>query len=145
MSKYNASNERIKSEYLDYLREAKGRDEATLDSVAKALARFEESTRRKDFKRFHRNQAVAFKDTFGVSVNARTGERLSKATVLSTLRNLRDFFFWLAHQPGFKSHIGYADADYFHLTDKEMMIARARRKASLRAKCSLPCARRSTR
>src|SRR5437660_497852 len=61
MSKHNPSNVRIKREYLGYLKQAKGRDEATIDAVAKSLARFEESTSWKDFKRFHRGQAVAFK------------------------------------------------------------------------------------
>lgn len=127
MSKYNASNERIKREYLCYLKQAKGRDAVTLDGVAKALSRFEESIRWKDFKRFDRRQAVAFREAFGERTNSRTGERLSRATVFSTLRNLREFFFWLAHQPGFKTHIGYADCDYFNLSEKEMRVARARR------------------
>lgn len=127
MTKHNAKNERIKREYFHYLVEAKGRDEATIDSVAKSLARFEQSTRAKDFKRFHREQAVAFKAELAKAHNARTGEKLSKATLHSTLRDLRAFFFWLAHLPGFKSHIAYADADYFNLSDKDVAIARARR------------------
>lgn len=127
MTKHNAANERVKREYYRYLKEAKGRDEATIDAVAKSLARFEESTGRKEFRRFHREQAVAFKRRLADAVNARTGERLSKATMLSTLRDLRAFFFWLAHLPGFKSHIAYADADYFNLSDKDVAVARARR------------------
>ncbi len=47
--------------------------------------------------------------------------------MLSTLRDLRAFFFWLAHLPGFKSHVAYADADYFNLSDKDVAIARAKR------------------
>jgi integrase len=127
MSKPNPGNERIKRDYFSYLRDAKGRDDATIDGVAKSLARFEESTRYKDFRRFHREQAVAFKARLAEAFNMRTGERLSKATVSATLRNLREFFFWLAHLPGFKSHIGYADADYFSLSEKDGAIARARR------------------
>lgn len=127
MTTHNAANERIKRDYFQYLAEAKGRDEATIDGVAKSIARFEESTRHRDFKRFHREQAVAFKARLAEAQNARTGERLSKATLLSTLRDLRAFFFWLAHLPGFKSHIAYADADYFNLSDKDVTIARARR------------------
>lgn len=127
MTKHNAANERVKRDYYRYLKEAKGRDEATIDAVAKSLARFEDSTGRKEFRRFHREQAVAFKRRLGDTVNARTGERLSKATMLSTLRDLRAFFFWLAHLPGFKSHIAYADADYFNLSDKDVAVARARR------------------
>lgn len=125
--KLNAANERIKRDYFAYLKEAMGRDEATIDGVARSLARFEASTGRKDFKRFHREQAVAFKRQLGDASNARTGEQLSKATVLATLRDLRAFFFWLAHLPGFKSHVAYADADYFNLSDKQVAIARARR------------------
>ena len=127
MTKPNPVNERIKREYFGYLKDARGRDDATIDVAAKALARFEETTRRKDFKRFHREQAVAFKAKLAAAVNARTGERLSKATVLGTVRELRAFFFWLAHLPGFKSHIAYADADYFNLSDKDVAVARARR------------------
>src|SRR3954454_11991114 len=89
MTKPNAANERIKREYFRYLVEAKGRDEATVDGVAKSLARFEDSTRRKDFKRFHREQAIAFKAKLATALNARTGERLSKSTVLATVRDLR--------------------------------------------------------
>lgn len=127
MTKHNAANERVKRDYYRYLKEAKGRDEATIDAVAKSLARFEDSTGRKEFRRFHREQAVAFKRRLADAVNARTGERLSKATMLSTLRDLRAFFFWLAHLPGFKSHIAYADADYFNLSDKDVAVARGRR------------------
>ena len=127
MTKANAANERIKHEYFAYQAQAKGRDQATIDGVAKSLARFEVSTRGKDFKRFHREQAVAFKARLSQTLNARTGKPLSKATMLSTLRDLKTFFFWLAHLPGFKSHIRYDDSDYFSLSDKDETIARASR------------------
>jgi site-specific recombinase XerD len=127
MIRPNAKNERIKREYVRYLEEAWGRDAATVDRVLKSLSRFEESTRRKDFKVFHREQAVAFKRKLSGALNGRTGERLSKATMHSILQDLHAFFFWLAHLPGYKSHIRYADADYFNLSDKDVAIARARR------------------
>ncbi|KQS03334.1 recombinase XerC [Sphingomonas sp. Leaf357] len=125
MTKHNPANERIKREYFHYLVEAKRQDEATIDGVAKSLARFEESTKGRDFKRFHREQAVAFKVKLADAINARTGERLSKATLNATMRDLRAFFFWLAHVPGFKSHIQYADADYFNLSHKDVAVATA--------------------
>src|ERR1700761_821164 len=115
MTKTNPANERCKTEYLDFLKEAYGRDEATLDRVAKSIVRFEESTGRKDFKRFHRQQAVSFKGKLNATRNARTGEALGKGTILATLSDLRAFFLWLAREPGFKSHIHYRDADYFNL------------------------------
>jgi integrase len=127
MTKPNAKNERIKRDYVLYLEEAKRRDPTTVDRVLKSIARFEESTRRKDFKSFHRKQAVAFKHRLSEALNARTGERLSKATVHSILRDLHAFFFWLAHLRGYKSHIAYSDADYFNLSDKDVAVANARR------------------
>ncbi len=127
MSKPNAKNERIKRDYVLYLEEAKRRDPVTVDRVLKSIARFEESTRRRDFKSFHRKQAVSFKQSLSQALNAHTGERLSMATVHSILRDLHAFFFWLAHLPGYKSHIAYADADYFNLSDKDVAIANARR------------------
>lgn len=129
--KANAANERVKRYYFQYLREAHGRDDATIDGVAKALARFEDSAGRKPFKRFHREQAVAFKRRLAKAVNARTGEHLSKATILATMRELRAFFLWLAREPGFKSHIAYSDADYFNLPDKDVAVARARREKAV--------------
>ena len=38
----------------------KRRNDASIDGVAKALSRFEDSTGHRDFARFHREQAVAF-------------------------------------------------------------------------------------
>lgn len=34
---------------------------------------------------------------------------------------------WLARELGYKSHIAYADADYFSLSDRDVAVARARR------------------
>ncbi|MEM7701608.1 MAG: tyrosine-type recombinase/integrase [Pseudomonadota bacterium] len=127
MAKHNAANTRIKREYFDYLKEAMRRDEASIDQVAKALARFEETNGHKPFKQFHRQQAKAFKNRLGNETNARTGKPLSRATVHSTLSALRAFFIWLAGQPGYKRSIAYADADYFNLSEKEVRIAKATR------------------
>jgi hypothetical protein len=84
MTKHNPANERIKREYLAYLAQAKGRNTATIDGVAASLASFEKSTRCQDFKRFHRKQAVAFKEQLSAKLNERTGERLGKSTMLAT-------------------------------------------------------------
>jgi site-specific recombinase XerD len=127
MTKTNAANERIKRAYFTFLRDAQGRDESTIDGVAKSLARFEQATGARDFGRFHREQAVNFKRKLSETANARTGERLSKATILATLRDLRTFFEWLSREPGFRKRIAYSDADYFNLPDKAIAVARAKR------------------
>ncbi len=127
MAKHNAANERIKREYFHYLKQAKRRSEASIDATAKALRRFEEATRWRDFKRFHREQAVAFKTALTEQTNARSKERLSWSTIQTTVRELRVFFVWLAGQPGYKTKIRYDDADYFNLSEKELSVARAKR------------------
>lgn len=127
MAKHNAANARIKREYFIYLKEAQRRDVGSIDTVAKALARFEEANGHKDFKTFHRAQAVAFKHKLDKQPAVRTGKPLSRATVNSTLSALRAFFIWLAGQPGYKSRLSYADADYFNLAEKDVRIAKAAR------------------
>ena len=41
MTKRNAENERVKRRYLVYLKDAKGRDSASIDAAASAIERFE--------------------------------------------------------------------------------------------------------
>jgi len=127
MAKPNAANERIKWDYFEFLREAKGRDVSTIDRAAMALARFEASTGRKDFRKFHKEQAVAFKRRVGAALSASTQERLSKATVASILRDVKAFFEWLSREQGYRSKIQYSDADYFSPSAKDAAIARAPR------------------
>ena len=125
--KTNATNERIKWKYFRFLKESEGYDHATIDEIAKAIARFEVSTGHKDFKAFHSEQAIAFKRKLAETTNTRTGEPLAKATQLSTLRALKEFFRWLSREPGYKSRVEYSSASYFGLPRKDVTIAQTRR------------------
>lgn len=127
MKTHNPENERIKRRYFAYLKEAKRQSEQTVDAVAKALTRFEDYTKYRDFKAFHFNQAIAFKNHLAEQKALRSGEKLSKATLNATLANLKRFFQWLAWQPGYKSRFQYSDADYFNLSEKDVRVASARR------------------
>jgi integrase len=127
MKTHNADNERIKRAYFTYLVEAQGFSEATLDSVAKAVHRFESYTKFRDFKAFHIEQAKGFKASLAEQMSLRTKDRLSKATLYATLNALKRFFIWMAGQPGYKSRISYSDAEYFNLSVKETRVAKARR------------------
>ena len=127
MTTHNPNNERIKRQYFAYLKEAKRHSEPTVDSVAKALDRFENDTKHRDFKSFHFEQAIAFKRRLTEQKNQQTGEKLSKATLHSTLAAVKAFFHWLAGQPGYKSRLQYSDADYFNLSEKDVRVATARR------------------
>ena len=127
MKKHNPANERIKRKYFAFLKEAKRHSEPTVDAAAKALSRFEAYTRYRDFKAFHFQQAVAFKKHLSQQKGQRSGKKLSKATLYTTLTQLKRFFQWLALQPGYKSRIQYTDAEYFNLSDKDARIATAGR------------------
>lgn len=127
MTKHHAENERIKRKYFAYLKDATGNSEQTVDAAAKALARFENYTKYKDFKAFHFEQAISFKRHLAEQKGQQSGEKLSKATLHSTLTQLKRFFQWLAWQPGYKSRFQYSDAEYFNLSDKDTRIATAQR------------------
>ena len=131
MIKHNAENERIKRQYFIFLKEAKRQNESSVDAVAKAVSRFEAYTKYRDFKAFHFEQAVGFKNHLAKQDNQQTGKKLSKATLNSTLGQLKAFFQWLAMQPGYKSRISYTDMEYFNLSEKDVRIATARRETAV--------------
>ena len=75
MTTHNANNERIKRRYFVYLKDAKRHSEPTVDAVAKALNRFEDYTRYRDFKVFRIERAVAFKKSLAEQRGQRSGEK----------------------------------------------------------------------
>jgi integrase len=125
MPKLNPQNERIKREYMRYLKGARGKSEATLDAVRKAISRFEQYTGARDFKSFRREHAIGFKERLAETKGERTGEPVSLATQSVTLAALKEFFTWLAWQPGFKSKIHVPDIDYLSLSLKDGASAKA--------------------
>jgi len=92
MKMHNPNNVRISRQYCIFLKEAKRQNEASIDGVAKAINRFEQYTKFKDFKQFHFQQAVGFKKHLTSQKNTSTNKPLSKATLHTTLRHLKTFF-----------------------------------------------------
>ena len=127
MLKHNPDNERIKHTYFTFLKNANSLSEATIDGVAKALARFEEYTKYKDFKTFKHEQATGFKKHFIEQKNKRKDTNLSKSTIHSTFAHLKRFFQWIAREQGYKSRIQFSDAEYFNTSNKDIQVATARR------------------
>lgn len=128
MKKHNANNVRVTRQYCIFLKEAKRQNESSIDGVAKAINRFEQYTKFKDFKQFHFEQAVGFKKYLTNQKNEATNKPLSKATLHTTLRHLKNFFQWLAMQTGYKSRINFYDTEYFNLSEKDTRVANAKRK-----------------
>ena len=81
MTKRHPDNERAKRRYLQYFKDVKGRDEASIDAIAKAIERFEEYNKFRDFRKFHVEQARGFKTRLLETTNAQTGRPLSAATI----------------------------------------------------------------
>jgi len=126
MAKRNPNNERIKRDYFGYLADAKGLSNVTIDQRAAAIQEFERSTSLRDFRLFRIEQARCFKQHLVDRVNPDTGKPLSRSTVKSRLAAVKDFFEWLASQPGYRSKITFTDLAYFDLPAKERAIADAR-------------------
>ena len=126
MSKRNSENERIKRQFLQHLRRARGKSEKTALDAAAAIDRFLEANGHKPLKKFHRRQAIAFCEKFEEARNEQ-GALLSKVTVTKTLKALREFFGWLSEQPGYKSRISATDAEYFTPSRHAEEVARSRR------------------
>ena len=61
MSKYCPENEKVKRRYMFFLEAADGKQSATRDAALRAIERFEVSTNRKPFRKFHPEQARSFR------------------------------------------------------------------------------------
>lgn len=129
MKKHHPKNERIKRDYLAWLRQADGQSDASVNQAAAALAEFERSTRHKGFALFHREQAMAFKRQLQDHRNAETGKPLATATIHARLMAVKKFFKFLIGRSGYRRMIA-SDLEYFNLTAGEARIATAPRAAS---------------
>jgi len=127
MTKRNPENERAKRGYFNYLRNAKGKDDSTIDKVAAAILRYEKSTNFKSFRQFHLEDVNRFKRQFIKEKSEKTGVPLAAATVDAGLRMIKAFFEWLAGQQGYKSRIKLPDTIYFNNNAKDARIAKAKR------------------
>lgn len=126
MPKYCPENVKARRAYALFLEAANGKQSATTDAALRAIERFEQSTRHKPFKKFHREQARAFRADL-LEERSTSGKPLSAATIATTLKHLRDFFLWLSREPGYRRMLNANDAAYFSPTDQDLRIATARR------------------
>jgi integrase/recombinase XerD len=131
MKKSSAKNTRIIYEYAKYLREAKQLDDSTIDGALRSINRFDEATNYLDFKKFRAKHAIAFKKHLLSKKSVATGDKLSKATVLTAMRHLKMFFQYLVTQKGYRAKINYSDIEYFNLSEKDTRIANAKRKRNV--------------
>jgi integrase len=112
----NPKNDRLKRDYLIYLRNALGRSGQTADQVRHAIDRLEDYTTFKDFSTFNREQALGFKTALMETKSQRTGNPISIATVRSILYAVKEFIAWLSINRQMPRKFRAQDIDYLGLT-----------------------------
>lgn len=125
MAKFNPENERVKRQYFVWEKEANGKSVKTVDHMRNDIFMFEEFTDFKSFKRFNKEDIIAFKKHAAKKKNQRTNESVSKSYLLHVSMNLISFFKWLCLQDGYKRSISTNDINYFKLSDKDVQLARS--------------------
>lgn len=123
--KTNPQNDRVKRDYLIWLKEAKQRSPATVEQVRYAIDRLEAYTGFKDFGTFNKEQALGFKRALLASKAQRSGKPVSIATVHHTLQAIKDFLAWLHGSRGYRRRIIPAEIAYLNLTTSEERQAHA--------------------
>ncbi|WP_298362836.1 tyrosine recombinase XerC [uncultured Litoreibacter sp.] len=126
MTKRNSDNTRIKVKYFAYLRGPQGLAETTVEKAAASLTLFETVMGYKDFKRHNLSWPERFKEVLGERTGS-GGATLSVSTQSNHMRHVRSFIKWLSDKPGYKSRIGWSDANYYTLSRKDERVAAAQR------------------
>jgi integrase/recombinase XerD len=119
----NPKNDRVKRDYLIYLKDARQRSPATVEQVRHAIDRLEAYIGFKDFATFNKDQALSFKRALVTSKAQRSGKPISTATAHHVLQALKEFLAWLHGRPGYGRRIDPAHIAYLNLTTKDERIA----------------------
>ncbi|MBM3602184.1 MAG: hypothetical protein FJX22_00155 [Alphaproteobacteria bacterium] len=117
--KTNPQNDRVKRDYLIWLKEAKQRSSKTVEQARHAIDRLESYTGYKDFGTFNKDQALAFKRSLLAMKGQRSGKAISISTVHHTLQAVKDFLAWLYGRQEYRNRIKPADIQYLNLTTGE--------------------------
>ncbi len=126
-TKTNPKNDRVKRDYLVWLKEAKQRSVTTVEQVRYAIDRLETYTGFKDFGTFNKEQALGFKRELLATKAKRSGKVVSIATVHYTLQAIKDFLAWLHGCKDYRPRIVAPDIAYLNLTTGEQRQAHASR------------------
>lgn len=121
----NPKNDRVKRDYLIWLKDAKQRSDATADQARHAIDRLEAYTGYKDFGTFNKEQARAFKQALLNTKTQRTGKPISISTVYHTLQAIKEFLAWLHGRKEYRNRIIPENIDYLSLTQGQERQAHA--------------------
>lgn len=128
--KTNPKNDRVKRDYLIWLKEAKQRSPKTTEQARHAIDRLESYTGFKDFGTFNKEQALGFKRHLLGTKGQRSGKAISISTVHHTLQAAKEFLLWLHGRQEYRNRIKPADIQYLNLTTGEERQAHTTRPRS---------------
>lgn len=124
LKNFNPKNERIKNKYFKFLLTAKQKHIKSVDQARKSLIKYEEFSHFADFTAFKPEVAIAFKEYLLMQTSKQRGQPFSQHTLNSILKNVRDFFEWLAFENNYKKYIKLTDTAYLKPSLKEMAMTR---------------------
>ena len=123
MKKYKAKNEKIKRKYFEWVKDAEGYSDKTIDCIEKAIWVYEEFTKDNDYANYSARQAKLFKQWLSSKKKKRTSQTIALTTQYHHLRHIRAFFLWLSSKPGYKSRIHAHDVQLLKLDKKQSRMA----------------------
>jgi len=118
-NEYNVSNERLKIKYFEFLKQARGLVEKTINVKEKSIKYYDDFSGCEDYKKLSIKRIIDFKDYIKTS-------ELKISSINNILKNLQDFFTWLASQNGYKNKIKFELIEYFNLPRGEKRIAQSK-------------------
>ncbi len=123
MTNINLKNEQIKRKYFDWLKEADGLAESSIEKVERSITLWDDFTHSADYRTFNPETIKGFKKWLFERKNTATNQPITLTTCHHYLISLNEFFKWLAAQPGYKSKISLNDIAYLQLDKKQTKVA----------------------
>ncbi len=118
-------NERIKREFFDYLKGAKGFARSSVKEFAEAIGQWQRFSGDADFATFDKTKALAFRDWLAGRDTKTKAGKLAIATQYHYLRRIKKFFAWLSDQTGYKGKMQKSHVEFLRLSSNDARIARA--------------------
>ncbi len=124
MKNITYENERIKRDFFEQLKGAKGFAKTSVHAFADAIAQWQAFTKGEDFSKFNKTTATAFVEWLSTrSAKTKTG-KIALITQDNYLRRVKKFFEWLSDQAGYKSKVMKNEVEWLRLSKTDARIAR---------------------
>ncbi|MDD4556627.1 MAG: site-specific integrase [Alphaproteobacteria bacterium] len=117
-TQYNPKNERIKQTYKNFIARVEQKDEKTVFASLKNIREFELGNNFINFENVN-------PDMISNYIKSMIARKLSLSFVSHNVKALKDFYFWLGSQNGFRNKIDYNTTAHFRLSNNQRREAMA--------------------